>query len=102
NQYCQIPDAPDNTNYSPAIGLSTQNDASPELFTAYTQWPNPVTPFYYFGLKTVDWSMTGGFRPEVPLTVVETNKDHLLYVFLNPFSTDFTIALEGDQTNMFY
>lgn len=93
DQYCRVPNAPTNTNYSPAIGLSTQNDASPQLFTAYTQWPDPITPSYYLGLKTTDWSSTTGFRPEDPTLIVDVSEAKALQVSPNPFTAGFTIDI---------
>lgn len=95
DQYCRIPNEPDRTSFTPSIGLSTQNDASPELFTAYIQWEDQMSTTYYLGIKSVDWSTTTGFRPEAPVAILAADAPPTLQVYPNPFTTGFSMALDG-------
>ena len=99
NQYFAIPNN-NNTLISPSMAFSTQNDASPYLFTTFFQWPKPFLNYEFFiGLKTVDWSMTTGFKPEPTSIVKNSTENHNIEIFPNPFNESFSIELNGINEN---
>lgn len=81
-------------NIVPAVGLSTQNDASPQLFTAFSMGTaEHYVP--YFGLKTVDWNTVTGYKPGGNTTgITATLNADKTTVSPNPFHNGFQINLQ--------
>ena len=84
---------------SPSIALSTQNDASPYLYTSFVLWDHPSSTSYQIGLKTNNWNTTIGFKPsgETKINEEETKTDGF-QVFPNPFKSSFSLKTQIDET----
>jgi hypothetical protein len=94
NDYWLANYAPDSTSGYPSISLSTQNDASPYLFTAFTQ-NDPVNGYYYMGLKTVDWNNVG-YKPGAT-EVVSVSKDVSFSLHPNPARETFFVKINDSK-----
>lgn len=104
-QYFVIPYYTYATGYEneyPSVALSTENDASSRLFSAFTEgtYQHPLTP--YFGFKTIDWGSDNGFKPGVNTGIGETSDDGIFSVAPNPFHNSFRIQLNAKEGETFH
>jgi hypothetical protein len=97
-EYLWMPDPLPNTYNLCAIGLSTQNDASPYLYTSYLQWDGPTSLAYYIGLKTTGWWGNVYFHPGT--TDIRNVSDSKSSVFPNPFEHHLQLVLKTDNRQL--
>lgn len=98
NKYWIVQDAAQHTSGQPAIALSTQNDASPELFLAFLQTENLVT-LGYTGIKTVPWNHFP-FRPNPSTGITHLDNNSAFYPAPNPFQETFKIISKDNYSDI--
>jgi hypothetical protein len=92
SDYWVVQSGPGVTSSSPAIALSTQNDKSPELFMAFTQYDN-TNAWEFCGNKTVSWTASA-FRPNGSTGLMDF-ESHGVSLSPNPFNNSLRLELSN-------
>lgn len=89
--YFQIPYYHNNDRAFPAVGLSTNNQTSPYLFTSFIETPGSLMIFT-LGLKTAEWTSNTGYRP-APTGIPGILNQDVFSVYPNPFNSGFSVTI---------